>query len=525
MRELGCTLGIDLGTTSAKVLAFDTGGRELAGAAEQLELERPAPGAAEQDPAAVYAAVMRALGAVARQVGTLGYRVTHVGMSAAMHSLIPVAADGTPLLHALLWMDQRAAEAAQALWRSPAGPAIYARTGTPVAAMTPLAKLIWLRAQRPDVFNGAARFVSLKEWIWHRWFSAWQVDASLASATGLYNLRARDWDAEALALAGITADRLGALVPTTYVRRDPIAPELAALGAGGVPVAFNIGASDGVLANLGVGAIGPESLVMTIGTSLAVRSGDATPFTDPATRLFCYVLDTDRFIVGGPSNSGGIVLDWLAHLVAPVPGAHAAPTSATKQPTADFADLFAAAEGAHDDDLLCLPYIAGERAPLWDAQARGVFAGLTLGHSGAHLMRAAIEGIVYNARWIAEPLLRRPAPPRQIIASGKVLDVAWIRQLVADVFGLPVRFLGDVDASAFGATALANIAGGQWTWEDVAASRYVPPGALTTPATPERYASGYARFRELSTLLLGRRGTGDSLATWRDPAIRPGPRG
>jgi gluconokinase len=501
MRQPGCTLGIDLGTTSAKVIAFDSGGRELASAAEQLALAHPEPGAAEQDPADVYAAVMRALATVTRQASSLGYVVERIGISAAMHSLIPVAADDTPLMHALLWMDQRADEAARALWHSPAGPAVYARTGTPVHAMAPLAKLIWLRERRPDVFARAAKFVSLKEWIWQRWFGAWQVDASLASATGLYNLTTGDWDAEALALAGINADKLSALVPTTFVTRAASGSDLTAAGLPS-EVACNIGASDGVLANLGVGAIGHEALVMTIGTSLAVRTGSSTPFTDPATRLFCYVLAADRFIVGGPSNSGGVVLEWLARLVtgnASVPNTTAYATPIVQQP--ELNQLLAAAEQAHDDDLLCLPYVAGERAPLWDARARGAFVGLNLGHTSAHLMRAAVEGLIFNARWIAEPLLARPNPPQQIIASGRVLDVAWIRQLVAEVFGLPVRFLGDVDASAFGAAALSCIATSTWTWEDIAAGRYVPPGSLTSPATPDRYAQQYARFRQLSASL------------------------
>ena len=120
---------------------------------------------AEQDPDAVVEAATAVLAQVVRQAQTLGYHVARAGISAAMHSILPVGADERPLLPALLWMDGRAEGEAHALWATPAGKALYARTGTPIHAMAPLAKLLWLRTRRPDVFAAATRFVSLKEWI------------------------------------------------------------------------------------------------------------------------------------------------------------------------------------------------------------------------------------------------------------------------------------------------------------------------------------------------------------------------
>src|SRR5262249_49864404 len=126
--------------------------------------------------------------------------------------------------------------------------------------------------------------------------------------------------------------------------------------------------------------------------------------------------------------------------------------------------LIAAAEHADPGALICLPYVAGERAPLWDARASGVFLGLRLEHSRAHLMRAAIEGVLLNAYWIAEPLIAQAGTPGRLGATGGVLATGWIRQLTADVFGIPVHYLGDVDASTLGAARLARIATGALTW-------------------------------------------------------------
>ncbi len=307
-----CTIGVDMGTTTLKAAAFDEAGRELARAARSVKLFHPAEGQAEQEPQDVAEAITAAVAEVAAAARAQGYTVACVGISAAMHSLIPVADDGTPLGRAILWMDARAQAEAQELWDSAEGKALYAATGTPIHAMTPLVKLIWMRRRRPELLRQAARFVSLKEWVWRRWFGEWVVDASIASATGLYNLRTGGWDARALALAGISANQLSPIVPTTYVRTGVLDPQL--LAAGIAPqTAFNVGASDGALANLGDGALSPRRMALTIGTSLAVRTGSPTPFTDTATRCFCYVLGPDLFVVGGPSNSGGIVLDWLFH--------------------------------------------------------------------------------------------------------------------------------------------------------------------------------------------------------------------
>ncbi|HEY7834973.1 MAG TPA: gluconokinase [Ktedonobacterales bacterium] len=496
-----CVIGLDLGTTTIKAVAFAAAdGAVVASAERTLALERDASGAAEQDPAAVARAALDALAEAAREVAARGDHVARVGMSAAMHSLLPVAADGTPLTRAMLWMDERAADAAHALWASREGQALYARTGAPTSAMIPLAKLVWLRERQPDLFARAARFVSLKEWVWHAWLGAWEIDPGIAGATGLYNLRAGGWDAEALALAGVDASRLSALVPAIHTRSAPTPGALAEAGLAGVP--FVIGSSDGVLANLGVGASLPGDLVLTIGTSLAVRAGSREPRTDAATRLFCYMLNEGHYVVGGPSNSGGIVLDWLYRQVLRGPDAPVAPGLTTEQPPSGFVALLDAARDAQDPNLLCLPYVAGERAPLWDARASATFHGLRLRHTSAHLLRAAIDGLIHNARWIAEPLLGGPHPPQRVIATGRVLETDWIREEVAAVLGLPVLFPGPVDASALGAAALAQLAAGAWTWDDVAARRYLPAGSVTEPpAAVASYHARYARFRALGAAL------------------------
>lgn len=497
----GCVIGVDMGTTNAKAIALDGDGREIARATERVPLAHPEPGAAEQDPRAIYDAVTTAVAGAARRAAALGHPVRSIGLSAAMHSIMPVKDDGTPLANALIWMDTRAAEQAEELRRGAEGTAIYERTGTPIHAMSPLAKLIWLRERRQREFAAAARFVSLKEWVWHGWFGEWQVDASIASATGLYNLREGLWDAGALRAAGITADRLSQLTATMYTRRGGVRePKLRAAGIGD-ETTFTIGASDGVLANLGAGAIGRDELVLTIGTSLAVRTGTPTPATDPASQIFCYVLDAGRFIAGGASNSGGILLDWLYHSLLSDGGAGGDTAHAGERGDAKdgLAALVRTAGDVESGDLLCLPYISGERAPIWRAGAGATFTGLRLEHTRAQVIRAAIEGILLNARWAAEQVFAKLGRPQRVVATGKVLDAGWIRQLTADIFALPVLSLGAVDASVLGAAALARIASGAATWDDVIAHAR-PANMRTTQPTAggELYAGKLERFKTLA---------------------------
>ena len=493
MAHLDCTIGIDIGTSSVKAIAFDVRMKEITHAAEEVKSHHDDEGAAEQDPEAVYQSVVNVLTRVAQEAQRQGFTIERVGLSAAMHSLIPVAADGTNLGPALTWMDLRAREEASELWKSKEGKAVYERTGTPIHPMTPLLKLMWMRKQQPEIFQKAAKFVSQKEWIWYQWFGEWRVDASIASATGLYNLREASWDGGALSLAGIDADKLSTIVPTTYMKQGIHERQMLLSGISPQTV-FNIGASDGVLANLGVGAIENDVMAMTIGTSCAIRTASATPVTDAPTRAFCYVLDTDRFIVGGPSNSGGVVLEWLYNSVL-----SRNPTDRDEQ---HFVEMLTAAETVQCDDLLCLPYVAGERAPLWNAGATGVFFGLKLHHTGPHLMRAAVEGIVLNAYWIALGLFQELEQPRQIIASGKVLETEWIRQLVADIFGIPVQFKGAIDASVAGAALLANIASGNSSWQAVAHNQPATHDTIKQPARHDTYAGKFQRYRKLCNAML-----------------------
>ncbi|MCL6632557.1 MAG: gluconokinase [Alicyclobacillus herbarius] len=489
MGEQSCSIGIDIGTTSVKVIAF-VDGSERARASRRLEmLPAKEDGAKEQDVVLIYQAVMDALGEVLHTVQRFGGEVRCIGFSAAMHSLLAVDSTGRPLTGAMTWLDTRADGAAATIWTSKSGLGLYQRTGTPIHPMAPLPKLVWLRQARPEVFAKAEKFVSIKEWIWFQWFGEWVIDQSLASATGLFDIRKQDWDEEALGWAGLSPERLSRPVPTSYCRQPQPGSPLVELGLG-TDVSVNVGASDGVLANLGAGVIDNRAMVLTLGTSCAVRVGSPRPLTDPVTRPFSYILSADRYVVGAPSNSGGVVLEHVHRRLCTMSG----------EPSMSLSDALAQAGQVETGSLLYLPYVAGERAPLWNASATGAVLGLTTEHRGKHILRAAVEGILLNAYWMAARLMEEVGRPERLIACGKLFDLSWTRKLAADVFGLPVETADAADASTLGAVRLAEISNGMRDWTDVStpASSVVN---LPDDAQHARWNGQLQRFQEAARAL------------------------
>lgn len=309
-------VGVDIGTTSTKAIAYDEGGHLLAEESEAYELHSSNPGWAEQDPEEIFKAVLNSLSRMVDEVKKTNHEISGVSFSAAMHSLLALDKEGCPLTPSITYADTRATEQAERIRQELEGPELHRRTGTPIHPMSPLTKLLWFREEDPDSFEAAARWLSIKEYVFFRLFGEYVVDHSIASATGLFALEKLDWDEGALEISGISEEKLSRPVPTTHVM-EGLLPEYADwLGLDhGTP--FVVGANDGVLANLGLGVIDPGMVACSIGTSGAVRAVIPKPAVDQARSLFCYALTEDRWVVGGPINNGGIALQWAIEEVFP----------------------------------------------------------------------------------------------------------------------------------------------------------------------------------------------------------------
>lgn len=444
-------IGIDIGTTSTKTVLFTRQGEVVKEHALNYPLLTPVPGAAEQDPEEILSAVTTSVGQVVRQVEPDS--ILCLSFSAAMHSLIAVDRQGKPLTKSLTWADNRSVEWAEKI-KQQQGHEIYLRTGTPIHPMSPFIKLVWLRHEQPELFKQAAKFVSIKEYIFYRFFQKYIVDYSIASATGLLNLADLTWDREALSIAGVTEEHLSALVPTTHVVQ-PMHSEYATKMGIKADTPVVVGASDGVLSNLGVGAIAPGIFAITVGTSGAIRAVSDRPVTDPQERLFCYALTKDKWVIGGAVNNGGIILRWVRDQLTDTEVRAAQRLG--KDPY-DLITMLAETVPVGSEGLIFHPYLMGERSPLWNADARGSYFGLNADHNKAHLVRAALEGIVYNLFLVLEALEDCIGKAERIQATGGFARSELWRQMMSDIFEREVTVPESFQSSALGAAVLGLFA-------------------------------------------------------------------
>lgn len=239
--------------------------------------------------------------------------------------------------------------------------------------------------------------------------------------------------------AGITTNQLSAIVPTTHIEYLPAClPNNLVLLQAFKKSAFVIGSSDGGLANLGTGAINESAMSVTIGTSSAARVVTQQPVTDACMRTFCYHLSGKQYIMGGASNNGAVVLQWLKENIL--------------QNLQAYSGFLSIAETVEPgcNGLLFLPYILGERAPLWNSSAKGVYFGLHNSHRTAHLIRAAMEAVVYNIYAIGKILMENKKI-KIIYANGGFADSIFWVQLLSDVFNLPVFVPAMEESSTLGA--------------------------------------------------------------------------
>ncbi|WP_307793135.1 gluconokinase [Microbacterium stercoris] len=479
-------IGVDMGTTATKVVAYRPDGALIAKWQRGYPLEEPQPGHAEQDPQLILAAVLAGVAAVAAEIGH--DRVAGLSFSTALHSLMALDADLHPITPVITWADTRATAQAERIRAATGGLALHRRTGTPVHPMSPLTKLAWIREQDPDLHARASRWVGIKDWVQLRLTGSLVTDHSVASASGLMDIHRLEWDAEALEIAGITADQLPVLVRTTDVLPGLTIETAAVTGlAASTPVV--VGAGDGPLANLGVGAVRPGVAACSIGTSGALRVAVDRPAVDPAGGVFCYALTEDRWVIGGAINNGGVALEWLRGEIG------------SDTPTALLLDE-AARTPVGAGGLLMLPHLLGERAPRWAGGARGAYIGLTRSHHRGHLVRAAVEGVAMQLALVLGAMRGAGFDIHEIRATGGVMQHPLWPTTLAGAFATPLALLDDGEGSGFGAALLGMKALGLIDSLDAAADLVEVRTRLDPdPASSQTYAALIPLFGGLADTL------------------------
>jgi gluconokinase len=456
MKMTSYMLGIDIGTTSTKAVLFTKKGEVIGQENIGYPLYTPDISTAEQDPEQIFQAVLQAISNIMKAHPKK--KPSFISFSSAMHSVIAMDENDQPLTPCITWADNRSEAWAHKIKDELNGHEIYKRTGTPIHPMSPLTKIAWIVNERPEIADNTKKYIGIKEYIFHKFFKQYVVDHSLASAMGMMNLQTLDWDEEALNIAGVTQEHLSELVPTTKVYSN-CDPDLARQIGIDSTTSFVIGASDGVLSNLGVNAIKKGEIAITIGTSGAIRTIIDQPQTDDKERIFCYCLTEKHWVIGGPVNNGGMVLRWIRDEFA------SSEIETAKRLGIDpYEVLTKIAERVRPgaDGLIFHPYLAGERAPLWNPDVRGSFFGLTMSHKKEHMIRAALEGVIYNLYTVFLALTEcMDGPVTRIQATGGFARSDVWRQMMSDIFESEVVVPESYESSCLGACILGLYATGE----------------------------------------------------------------
>ena len=479
-------IGIDTSTTATKAVVIDEGGSIVATGVAEYGYDIPRPGWTEQDPGFWWDGTVAAIRSSLAETAIDGDDVAAVGLTGQMHGAVLLDAAGAVLRPAILWNDQRTADACDEIRRAVGPERLIAITGNDALTGFTAPKLVWVRDQEPDIWARVRHVLLPKDYVRLRLTGEHAMDKADGSGTLLFDLAARDWSAEVL--AALRIDR--AWLPPTFEGPavtgvvSAAAAETTGLRAGTPVVA---GGGDQAANAVGVGAIAPGVVALSLGTSGVVFATTETPLRDPAGQVhaFCHAVPGLWHMMTVMLSAAGS-LRWFRDALAP---------------GEDFGALTATAEtvppGA--DGLFFLPYLSGERSPHPDPLARGAFVGLTVGHDRRHLTRAVLEGVAFGLRdGLDQMIAAGMPPPDQVRASGGGIASPLWRQILADVLRAEVATVSTTEGAAYGAGLLAAV-GARW-FESVQAATgawvRAKPAAMPS-ADAQRYAEAHTRYREL----------------------------
>jgi xylulokinase len=443
-------VGLDVGTSAVKGVAIDEAGRVLATASAGYPLSRPHPGWSEQEPEDWWRAAEEVLSRLPEGP---------VGLSGQMHGLVVLDSEQRVLRPAILWNDQRTAVECAEIEERIGFTRLVELTGNRALTGFTAPKLLWLRRHEPDLYARIRHVLLPKDYVRVRLTGELAVDVADASGTLLFDVRRRDWSAEVCEALEIPLDWLPPACESTEIA----------------------GAGDQAAAALGVGIAHPGPISVVLGTSGVVFSALPSYAHDPEARLhaFCHAVPGTWHAMGVMLSAAGSAA-WLREVL-----------------DAELADL--EAEAAQwppgSEGLLFAPYLAGERTPHPDPDARGAGVGLSARHDRGALWRALLEGVAYGLRDSLELLRDLGARPESgRVSGGGARSELWLR-ILASVLGLPLEKTESEEGSAFGAALLAGVRAGVFADADDAVRRCVRPQRRIEPEWD--YDDGYRRFRRL----------------------------
>ncbi len=479
-------LGIDVSTTATKALLIGSDGGVVSVASSEYNYETPRPMWTEQHPHLWWQATVASIRRVLAESGVNPADVRGVGLTGQMHGLVLLDEKGQVLRPAILWNDQRTAAECDEIRARLGKDRLIQITGNDALTGFTAPKILWVRNNEPEVFARARHILLPKDYVRYRLTGEFAIDKADGAGTILFDLKMRDWSREVLEALEIPPEWLPPTFegPQITGRVTPEAAEETGLKAG-TPVMA--GGGDQSAQAVGVGAVEPGVVALTLGTSGVVFASTQEPFIEPEGRLhaFCHAVPERWHLMGVMLSAGGS-LRWYRDTIAP---------------GTDFDTLLApaAAVPPGSEGLLYLPYLTGERTPYPDPLARGAFVGLTVRHTQAHMTRAVLEGVAFGLRDSFE-LMKAVglAEITQVRASGGGARSPLWRQILADVLGVELVTVNTTEGAAYGAALLAATGAGVFPDVPAACTAVVTVTGRTEPGPASRfYEEMYPLYRAL----------------------------
>ncbi len=484
-------LGIDISTTGAKALLIDEHGAVICSATTPLELYTPRPLWSEQNPADWWEGAKRSIRHVLAQPDVNPGEISAIGLTGQMHGLVLLDSQGEILRPAMLWNDQRTGEQCDEIRRRIGKEQLIQTTGNDALTGFTAPKILWVQQEEPHVWKDARHILLPKGYIRYKLTGEMAMDRAGGSGTLLFDLKSRTWSNEVLNALDIP----GEMVPDTF-EGPQITGQVSAEASHetGLPIGIPVvgGGGDQAAQAVGVGAVEPGIIALTLGTSGVVFATTERPLIEPEGRLhaFCHAVPDHWHFMGVMLSAAGSLQWYRDTLAADTPF--------------DELVLEAGDVSPGSDGLIFLPYLSGERTPYPDPLARGAWIGLTVRHERAHLTRSVLEGVAFGIkdsfRLIQQAGLGSIKQVR--ISGGGAKSPLW-RQIMADVLGVSLATVNTTEGAAFGAAILAGVGVGSFDSVPEACAAMIQVTGLTDPdhAIRPTYDDYYARYRALYPIL------------------------
>jgi len=448
-------MGIDVGTTGTRVVIVRPDGHVVGAATgDHQPMRMPRPGWAEQDPEDWWQATIVAIRAALHEAQLSGGDIAAVGFSGQMHGVVLLDKARAVLRPSLIWCDQRSQAQCDWITSKAGAERLIQLVSNPALTGFSAPKLLWVRDNEPRIFERAAHFLLPKDFVRLRLTGEFATDVSDASGTLLFDVTNRRWSAEMLEALEIDSH----LLPRVYESPEitgQITSEAAVVTGlnAGTPVVG--GAGDQASSAVGNGIVFPGLTSATLGTSGVIFTYTDKPKLDPRGRIhtFCHAVP-GKWHVMGVTQGAGLSLRWFRDHFGTVESWYARLTGVDPY---DLIIKEAEAAPPGSEGLLWLPYLMGERTPHLDANARGMWFGLTAAHTRAHLIRSILEGVAFSLRDSLEIFKELDIPVEEIRASGGGSRSFLWREIQADVYGTELVTLRTSEGSAFGAALLAGV--------------------------------------------------------------------